>query len=90
MPRKKAIDADIIALRNEGLTIKQIAICLNLHPSIVAKHLSKLKKNQNLLIKLESYKIRLPPEDLVKLTYELILKCYSSLNQSKIGKILIE
>lgn len=90
MPRKKAVDADIIALRKEGLTIKRIAICLNLHPSTVAKHLSKLKKTQNLQIKLEPCKINLPPKDLVKITCDLIVECYSLLNQPKIGKILIE
>ena len=90
MPRKNTVDANIMALRNEGLTIKQIAICLNLDPITVAKHLSKLKRSKNLPIEFEQCKIKLPPEDLVKITCDLIVDCYSLLSQPKIGKILIE
>ncbi len=90
MPRKKVVDANIMALRNEGLTLKQIAICLNLDPITVAKHLSKFKRKQNLQIDLEPCKIKLPPEDLVKITCDIIVECYSLSNQPKIGKILIE
>jgi len=90
MPRKNFVDANIMALRNEGLTIKQIAICLNLDPITVAKHISKLKRGKNLQIEVEPCKIKLPPEDLVKITCDLIIECYSLLNQPQIGKILIE